>query len=261
MVGFLPAAGAALGQMAVNKIFGGGSSGAAKEARHYAWEQQQMAKENFYSGIQVRLADAKKAGVHALAALGFNPANTAGPNISASSDSGGSGLSGEVGSSLGRAVSSLFNKDERMQAKRLTDIQLEGAELDNAYKRAQLALLTQQGSQPGLPAVRSADSAFPHAGDIGQIEDVPTERMGYDGSAREAGPLSGYNVVKLPDGRTMAVPSKDAKDRIDDVFLKDFEWWLKAEGGPAFKRSLAKVKKSFGNLFKGAGKGARSIRG
>lgn len=103
--------------------------------------------------IQWRVADAVKAGIHPLAALGVNPAS--GPSISVGSSSLGSALS-DMGQNLGRAAEAYLTPDAK-NASRAALLTEENIGLQNDLLRAQIAgaqkaLLT-QGSTPGVASM------------------------------------------------------------------------------------------------------------
>ena len=72
--GLLSAGGSILS--GVSGLFGGkGEKDGFYESRRQYDENLKFAKEQFYRGVQARVADAKAAGVHPLAALGISPAS------------------------------------------------------------------------------------------------------------------------------------------------------------------------------------------
>jgi len=163
MIGPLIAAGASLiGGMLANK--------ANKKAAAREYEQQ---KEFAQSGIQWKVQDAEKAGIHPLYALGANTTSYAPQSV------GGSDFSflADAGQNIGRAIDSTRSNPEKANALALTasKIQLEGLQLDNDIKRAQLAsamALARQGSAPGLPTMSTMPGllGMPGQGDAPQIE-------------------------------------------------------------------------------------------
>ena len=115
-------------------------------------------------GVSWRVADAKKAGVHPLAALGM-------PSISMSPIAVGSSGLGEAGQSLDRAVAAGSTKSQRQNyvADRITDLQLEGAALDNDIKRAELASLVRRTMGPagGAALIPNPEPNTARGADIG----------------------------------------------------------------------------------------------
>lgn len=137
-----------------------------------AQQQYQQQKEFAKSGIQWKVEDAKKAGIHPLYALGANtisysPQSVGGPDFSGIAD---------AGQNIGRAIDATRSNPEKMAATALTAVQLEGLQLDNDLKRAQLnsALATarQTGNPPGMPSATTTNAinGMPGQGNTPQIE-------------------------------------------------------------------------------------------
>lgn len=119
---------------------------ASKEAAKKSWKQQKKILQN---QIQWRVADAVKAGLHPLAALGVNPAS--GPGPASIGDIGGAMSS--MGQNVGRAVEAYMTPADK-HAARLALLAEERAGLENDLLRSQIAgsakaLLT-QGATPGV---------------------------------------------------------------------------------------------------------------
>jgi len=114
------------------------------------WEGSQnrkLQKQFAQSGIQWKVADAKKAGIHPLYALGaqthsFAPVQTgAGENFA------------NAGQSIGRAVDAYSDKSQRADAftKASQALQLENNKLNNDLLKQQIASNTATLTQPGTP--------------------------------------------------------------------------------------------------------------
>jgi len=139
------------------------------QAREQEYAQQ---KEFAQSGIQWKVEDAKKAGIHPLYALGANTVSYAPQSV------GGSDFSymADAGQNIGRAIDATRSNPAKAAATALTAVQLEGLQLDNDIKRAQLnsALATarQAGNPPGLPttSTRAGNTGMPGQGNAPQIE-------------------------------------------------------------------------------------------
>lgn len=161
-----------------------GASADKKAAKRAAEEQRAadernaaLQREFAQNSIQWKTADAKAAGIHPVYAMGaqVSPASasfTASP-VHSSGDSWRA-----AGAGLARAASAGQTASQRL-GDRLLESQIEGQEIDNAYKRSQLAL--QSGSQVPPP--------FPDGA--------------YDGGVT---PM--YSKVRTPSGdRTMVSPA------------------------------------------------------
>lgn len=106
-----------------------------KSQNKMADKQAALQKEFAQSGIQWRVEDAKKAGIHPLYALGaqtasFSPVSVGDPLGGAFSD---------MGQHLGRAVDAMGTREERAVGKVLQHLQLERAGLENDLLRTQIA--------------------------------------------------------------------------------------------------------------------------
>lgn len=114
-----------------------------------AYEQQ---KEFAQSGIQWKVADAEKAGIHPLYALGAQTHSFSPWNVGADY----SGIA-QAGQNIGRAIQSTNSENGRVSALSQTAqaLQVEGLHLDNELKRTQIVsamnLARQPGTGPGLP--------------------------------------------------------------------------------------------------------------
>lgn len=141
-----------------------------RSAKKQAEQQYQHQKEFAQSGIQWKVADAEKAGIHPLYALGaqttsYQPTSVGGTDF---------GLP-EAGQNIGRAINATRSSPEQRAAIALTSAQIEGVQLDNDLKRAQLAsslALATQNGQVGIPAIGDVNFVDGQ-GDSGVITSVP----------------------------------------------------------------------------------------
>lgn len=127
-----------------------GKSSAEKAAKRNEATQREFAQ----NGIKWKVEDAKRAGIHPLYALGANTTSFSPTNVGADY----SGLA-SAGQDIGRAIDSTRSNPERQAAAALTGAQLEGLNLDNDLKRAELAskLATVRAQVgPGLPGPTTA---------------------------------------------------------------------------------------------------------
>lgn len=146
-----------------------------KANKKAAQQQYQQQKEFAQSGIQWRVQDAEKAGIHPLYALGaqtqsYAPQSVGGQDFSFLAD---------AGQNIGRAIDATRSNPAKANALALTasQVQLEGLQLDNEIKRAQLAsavALTNQSSNPGLPTVhtRAGELGMSGQGDAPQLDRI-----------------------------------------------------------------------------------------
>lgn len=114
----------------LGNLFGGGMS-AASSARFNYRTQKEFAKNQ----IGWRVADAKRAGIHPLAALGMNPASSSPVAVPGESSSG--DVFRDAGQNIGRAIASGQTTLERLN-ERLIESQIAGQDLDNEYKAQEI---------------------------------------------------------------------------------------------------------------------------
>lgn len=114
-----------------------------------AKKNRKLQKEAMYNGIQIKVADAEKAGIHPLYALGastFSPT----PIMSGMPEA-----VGNAGQDISRAVSAAQDGRERAStySKALQSLQLERGSLENELLRSQIRKLNTPGSPPVSPGV------------------------------------------------------------------------------------------------------------
>lgn len=138
-----------------------------KQAANKQYKHQ---KEFAQQGIKWRVEDAERSGIHPLYALGAQTTSYSPVQV-------GSSDFGAMGQNIGRAIDSTRSNPEKADALALTasQIQLEGLQLDNEIKRAQLAsaiATTRQQSNPGLPGVLTKEdlTGMPGQGNAPQVE-------------------------------------------------------------------------------------------
>lgn len=155
-IGAIGSLASGLGSLAGGLGLGGsGNKTAKKLAREQMDRNEALQREFAQNGIRWKVEDAQRAGVHPLYALGastssFSPSSVtvggdSGPNLASALE----GL-GQAGQSVSRAFDKTRTDTERLQH-RMNLLQIEGQEIDNAYRAAQLRLLNQNGSGAAFP--------------------------------------------------------------------------------------------------------------
>lgn len=207
---------------------------AAAEAQ--AARQEAAQREFAQSGIQWRVEDAKKAGIHPIYALGAQTASYSPVNTAFSSP--GSVDYGAHGQDLGRAISSTMDGTSRTAAI-AAKLSLENQELQNEYLRSQiaaskLATLNQAGIPSGVPSVSSRMLVDGQASS-GAVATTPMARQSSAPGkpSQEAGAVSEYGFVRTPSGYA-PVMSKDAKDRLEEDLIGVMAWNLRNRVLPTF---------------------------
>lgn len=208
--------------------------------RKAADKQYKQQKEFAQSGIQWKVKDAEKAGIHPLYALGANTVSYSPQQVGDNSS-----WLGDVGQNIGRAIDATRSNPAKAQALAQTaaQIQLEGLQLDNDIKRAQLsssmALARQAGSAPGLPSVstREALTGMPGQGDAPQIEG-PTVELKKQMSPSVADGHSSYGFAPEVDfymtnrgGYSPQVP-QSLSESFEQDWASFYQWYYRNKIAP-----------------------------
>lgn len=224
LLSFIPAAlsavGTALGIKSQNK--------ANKQNQQAGALDRKLQLDTLQNQIQWRMEDAKKAGVHPLAALGMSPSSytPVGGMASAVDYSG----IGDFGADISRAIAAGQTERERRAAagratveatqnQQLFDLEVEERGLRNAMLRSQIARFNSAQIGPPMP------DASP--GDVDVLPDqvtVGSRNM----PSRSPGELTDYAFGPTASGGYTLVPSQDMKQRIEDTPM---EWaWMFRNG-------------------------------
>lgn len=172
----LPALIGAVASLAGGLLSNKANEKANKQAEANALRQEQLQKEFAQSGIQWKVADAQKAGIHPLYALGANTVSYSPTTVGSTPNN--FDFLGDAGQNVGRAIQAAQSNPARINALQLTAAQLqnEGLKLDNDLKRTQLVsaanLANQPGTGPGMPNLLT-QSSMPGQGNSLQV-DGPT---------------------------------------------------------------------------------------
>lgn len=227
MIGNLIAAGASL----VGGIMG------QRSQEKTAEKNIQLQKDFAQQGVQWKVADAKAAGIHPLYALGANTHSFAPVSV-------GDSLSPAIanaGQDIGRAVNAVSDPSTRVNGiqKALQGLALERAGLENEVLRSQIRRNNSAGTPPPVPTPGTkwlipgqGETALPEI--PGTIIDKGLTRTGIDPQAghREVGALPDVGYAKTASGGYAPVPSKDVKERIEDIMPAEWMWWLRNQGLP-----------------------------
>ncbi len=224
------AVGGALGGIAgaVGNVVGGvlgNKSDASTAQANYAAQ-----KEFAQNGIRWKVADAKAAGIHPLAALGVNNAS-----FSPSFTAGDYSWLGDAGQNVGRAIESKATRAERelgqaMQAETHAE-QIRGLKLENdiraqtllQMKLDSLSAVKKTGRPPAMPGVDN------------------TVLTGQGDSKYMAKPVDKYAWQRTPTGRFEFGPSSDYAGIYEDKL--GIEWWpfIEASVLPKYKAATGQT--------------------
>lgn len=184
-----------------------------------------LQREFAQNGIQWKVEDAKKAGVHPLYALGA-PTISASPSYVA--DTALPNAFSEMGQNVTRAIEASMTRDDRVKSAAIESLQLERAGLENELLRSQISQVN-RASNPAFPGgsqpiIAGQGDAYPTAAE-GPVALTPNEIVSADPSnpAKEAGAVTDYGFARTPTGLAV-VPSKDVKQRIEDTIIPEMMW-------------------------------------
>lgn len=190
-----------------------GNKSAEKAADKNAALQREFAQ----SGIQWKVEDAKKAGVHPLAALGaqtvsFSPSYVGGDYSSLSA----------AGQNIGQAVERTATAPQQMGGV-LAKLQIQRAELENQKLASEIAVTNAQLRPPMAAAVDPF--IVPGQAQSG-VKSVPLERIAsaHNHPWTEAGPVSDVGFARTYTGGLAPMYSSDAKQRLEDDYLGMLAW-------------------------------------
>lgn len=213
--------------------------------------QQEAAK----NAIQWRMADAVKAGVHPLYALGnpgisvgpsgaftSAPAAATSPQLTAPRADMYSGASGDpsylanMGQGVGRALASMMGKKERIQAQKIAQEeaqyqravrgqQLERGYLENDVLRSEIARnLKPEYAGPGAPPIGRTSEYGSAARDNVRVVPVENDSPASAMPGRESGSISEVGYSRRPDGSIGIVRSRQMAERLEDDFFGGAAW-------------------------------------
>lgn len=206
-----------------------GGRKAEKKADQRDAVNYQRQKEFAQRGIQWKVNDAKKAGVHPLYALGAGTTSYAPQQVG----NGGNGLH-SAGQDIGRAINAVTGAGGRDRAytAAVQKLNLRRMELENNLLASKIAT-TNQTQIPPAPAGEN----FLVQGQTGAglINERPMKKEkglpGYE--HQEPAPITEYGYLKTPRGYAV-VQSRDAKDRLEEDLPGSVGWHWRNRVKPMF---------------------------
>lgn len=197
--------------------------------------QQKMAQQNIdlqkqfaQQGIQWKVNDAKAAGIHPLYALGAQTHSFAPVSVG---DSIGPAIA-NAGQFIGRAAQAGATSGQRVNAvsEALQQAAVEKAGLENELLRSQIRLMNQPGTPPSFPG--ATPHAIPGQGNAPlpeAVKSVPGTITGADQSGwREGYSIPDVGYAQTYPGFYAPVPSKDVKERIEDIMPAEWAWAIRS---------------------------------
>jgi hypothetical protein len=230
MLGALLSAGSSI----IGGLLGKSSADKAADAQREMNERNiALQKEFAQSGIQWRVEDAKKAGIHPIYALGSGGASFTPVSSNFTADTSMANAFASAGQDIGRAVNATRGQSARLDAfsKTAQALQLENMGLQNDVLRTEIASKTARLNQQTNPPMPSASDAWlipgqPASGPAATlkslIDDQAMKRTPGDPGRphQEPGAITDTGHMRTSGG-LFPVPSDDAKQRIEDNWYQE----------------------------------------
>ncbi|UDN67888.1 DNA pilot protein [robinz microvirus RP_172] len=199
-------------------------------------KDRELQKDFAQQGIQWKVADAKAAGLHPLAALGaqttsYAPVSVGGPSIA-------SGVA-SAGQDISRAVDATRTSGQKLDAygKTIQDLNVQRMGLENQLLSSQIAKVNQAGNPPPMPAAtdRYLLEGQANSGLKPLVTDQALERVvGNPGQpSTEAGAVTDMGYARTRSGWA-PVMSKDFQERSEEDFLGGLAWNMRNRLAPSF---------------------------
>lgn len=213
-----------------NLLGGAMSSAATREAnqasRQLAYDNINLQKDFATSGIRWKVEDAKRAGIHPIYALGASTPSFSPVSANFAADNSMGNAMAAAGQDIGRAINATRPQDERMTVynKTAQALQLENMSLQNDVLRTEIASKNARLQQTLNPPMASATNNFLIPGQTGSplVSDQPMNRVYADPSRVHQEPGATTDTGHLrTSGGLFPVPSKDAKEKIEDNWYQE----------------------------------------
>lgn len=196
-------------------------------------KQEDLQREFAQHGIRWKVADAVAAGINPAVALGAST-HSYSPMAVMSSGPPPRSPGADSFAAMGQGLIGAMARSQTPEQKMMTALQLKNAHLQNEYLASQIRQINNSG--PGFPG---NDNFIPGQGNSGPgtlanpqpLNKVVTQpgRRGQDPSS-----INDYGFVQTPTGLAV-VPSKDAKERIEDQLVPETMWAIRNQVLPAIK--------------------------
>lgn len=228
----LLAAGSTIAGAFINKS---ASDNATEATVDNARRQEALQKEFAQHGLSWKIADAVRAGIHPLAALGASGPSYAPQMIDFKADPSIGNAVSQMGQDISRSMKATATEEQRQLAYvglATAQADLDGKILDNQIRQAQLAKMTQTG--PPFPG--ASDNFIP--GQVSGrplVKEKPLERVNSapDRAAQEAGWRPDVSYSRTDTGLAPVVP-ESLSESLEDDFIGKILWRVRNQLLPNF---------------------------
>lgn len=201
-----------------------------RTSNRQANQQAAFQREFAQHGVRWRVADAEAAGIHPLYAMGasvptYSPVR-AGAHM-------GRGIAA-AGQDISRAIAAHHRPEPTPYEQIIQGQTIANNQLKNDLLRAQIRKMNSAERGPGIPIEGYDDGSNPFAsGDVKlkvklpkRVNVSPVElQAAEEGSpAKAAGVVTDFQYVRTADGGLAVVPSRDVKERIEDMIIPEMQW-------------------------------------
>lgn len=207
---------------------------ANKAARETSRDNILLQREFAQHGIRWKVEDAKKAGIHPLAALGASTHSFSPVSVGHEPD-----RSADFNVAMGQDISRAIQATRTAQERRLAELQLSNAQadldgkiIDNQIRASQLQKMTSPaGVGPALPNANDF-STIPGQGNSVQVSPSKVFASQSPGSGIQAGTITSMQYSREANGNVSVVPSEQGKERNEDDFIAESLWHLRNRVSP-----------------------------
>lgn len=215
-----------------------------KETRNANNKNNDLQRDFAQNSVRWKVEDAKRAGIHPIYALGA-------PTMSANPSYVGDTSLGQSISNAGQNISSSINKtrtsDERTSSV-MEQLQIERGGLENELLRSQIARINQT-SNPPMPGSDYIMPGQPQSGLSKRIPSQYTASVPGQPHMEAAPPTPGGKKFAYPYGLNVTLPSKDAKDAIEDVLPYELEHYYLHRIAPGIEKLFTEYPQAAGRFI------------
>lgn len=225
---FLGAIGTAIGGLLGRQSQKSDNALAREQAEINAVRNIELQKEFAKSGVQWRVEDARKAGIHPMFALGASTQSFAPVSVGSSASSFNPAVGANMGQSIGRALSATQDTGGRlsMVSEAAQGLQLENMHLQNQLLASQVRRMNSQVG-PAMPTASGDNYLVEGQGDVQVKSDTFKRIPGAAGQPQsEPGAITDVGYARTATGWA-PIPSKDVKERIEDMNIQEAMWALR----------------------------------